>query len=185
MLGGIDPIIIFNFPIRLQDSILFATEGLPTEPPTFLEGIGIPVPVYLSESVTGIYVQNENKSIDIETESYPKNDSKKTMLTVQKALNNSVTIQLVANKNSVVLGVLLALSDIVFSKIAAKEYSVSYLNGPTTIFGGLLTGFSTQSDDNTDLLQITMTIWKTSQLRIVPETVTATPNTRGTTPLAG
>lgn len=185
MLGGLAPIIIFNFPIRMKNSLLFASEGVPTEEPTFLDKIGIPLPVYLDEKVTGVYVQNETKAIDIDTENYAKQDGSGEMMTIQKALNNTVTINMVAKKNSIVLGVLLALNDIVFTKVASKEYGVTYLNGPTTVFGGLLTGFTTQTSDDDDLMRIALTIWKTAQLSIVPGNVIPVPKVTGTTPLAG
>jgi hypothetical protein len=163
MLNGIAPLLIFNFPIPLEPPSVagpqLETKGIPLLIQKFQTDIGIPIPLYLDENLTGIYIESESKAIDIETNSQQRFDGKAPSVD-QRGLNNLVTINMVASKNSIVLGVLLALNDMIFSRVVSKTYNVSYLNGVTTIFGGLLHGFSTSSGIDNDLIKVVMQISK-------------------------
>lgn len=159
MLGGIAPIIIFTFPLRPSSSLFNALSGIPVIGSTIAKDIGVPIPLYLDEKVTGICVESENKSLDIETEPQNRNDGKPAEV-LQRGLNSLVAINMVAQRDSILLGVFLALNDLVFTKVVSQEYNISYLNGPTTIFGGLLHGFSAAMADNDDLVRIVLQISK-------------------------
>lgn len=182
MLNGIAPILIFNFPIA-------------SKPLSFLEGVpliggalasaGVPIPLYLDEELTGLYVESETKAIDIETTVQARNDGGPPLID-QRGLNNLITINMLASQDSILLSVLLALNDIIFSKVVSKEYSVSYLNKTTTIFGGLLHGFSTQVGNDDDLIRITLQLSKGSENGTIPSNVTSVlPKITGAIPVAG
>jgi hypothetical protein len=158
MLNGIAPIIIFNFKRNLGLSLgSLSTEGIP-----LLESLGTsiplpPIPVYLSEKITGVYPESETKSIDIETIANTTPDGGEPE-TEQNGLNSTVTISLLANSESVGLSILIALSDLIFQRVTSKEYSITYIHGAMTIFNGLLESFNvTQNTDNT-LYRINITL---------------------------
>jgi hypothetical protein len=71
MLNGLDPILIFQFKKLLPDLLdlgttkpkipVVASEGVSTFPLPF-------IPIYLSEKLTGLYIDTENKSIEIDSQ---------------------------------------------------------------------------------------------------------------------
>jgi hypothetical protein len=88
-----------------------------------------------------------------------------------------------ANKDSILLSVLLAFMDQAFQKVVSKNYSVTYLNGATTVFGGLLHGFSTSTDEDTNLIRIVLQISKANQDTPTPANLIFTlPKITGATP---
>lgn len=166
MLGGIAPIIIFTFPPALGIDFSRVLGGIPLIGDA-LSGVGIPIPVYLDENLTGIYIESESKSLDIDTDIVPvyRSDNTKTATNFinQSGINNLVTVNLLANRDSLILSVLLALNDMVFSKLVSGKYTMSYINGTTLIFGGLLHSFSVQANSDDTLLKIQMQIQKNNQ----------------------
>lgn len=184
MLNGVAPLLIFNFqPVSLTAAVN-ALAGIPVIGSTLSSFVGIPVPLYLDEQLTGIYVESETKAIDIDTNVQARSDGKPPSVD-QRGLNNLVTVNMVANRNSVVLAVLIALNDQVFSKVVSKNYSINYFNGITAIFGGLLHGFSTTTGNNDDLIRITMQISKANSQSTAPANVVSVlPKVTGALPVA-
>jgi hypothetical protein len=172
MLNGLAPILIFYFPFKLKLPTDNALEGLPLKEPTEEPGLlaqlsaaataGIPIPLYLDEKLTGIYIDSESKSMDVETTVQVREDTKKAIVD-QRGINSLVTLHMIARKDSILLSVFLALNDLIFSKIVAQEYSITYMNGSTVVFGGLLHGFSSEPEAGTDLVRMTLQISKASQ----------------------
>jgi hypothetical protein len=184
MLEGVAPLLVFNFqPVSLASAVT-ALAGIPIIGSTVSNLVGIPVPLYLDEKLTGIYVESETKAIDIDTNVQARSDGKPPSVD-QRGLNNLVTINMIASRDSVILAVLLALNDQVFSKVVAKNYSINYFNGITTIFGGLLHGFSTTTGTNDDLIRITMQISKANSQSTAPSNVISVlPKVTGALPVA-
>lgn len=166
MLGGVAPILIFTFPPSIGVDLSKVLGGIPLIGSSLKE-VGIPIPIYLDENLTGIFIESESKALDIDTDIVPvyRSDNTKTAtnLIQQSGINNLVTVSMIANKNSLILSVLLALNDMVFSKLITGKYNLSYINGTTLIFGGLLHSFSVQGSSTDELLRIQMQIQKNGQ----------------------
>jgi hypothetical protein len=163
MLNGIDPIIIFHFYSNPPTDDKFV--GPP--PPTSLLGglfsqFGLPIPIYLSEKLTGIYVDDESKGIDIATrvDAVVEKDGIEvnTPEVSQRAVDSTVTVNMFAVKDSIMLTAFLALADMILKRVASKEYGITYLNGSTTIFNGLLDRFSYTNGANDNLIRIEMVL---------------------------
>lgn len=163
MLGGIDPIIIFH---RYKKFVN------PQDQPGFIgpkkpEVAGIepvyvplpPIPIYLSEQLTGIFIDAESKNIDIETETQTFNDGT-TPNVNQKGIASGISISMKANKDSIGLVLLSSFMDSLFDKVTSKEYAITYIHGATTIFLGLLHTFAVDQDADTDLLKIKIELSK-------------------------
>jgi hypothetical protein len=167
MLGGIAPILIFSFPPALGIDLGKVLGGIPLVGGTLSDLGAIPIPIYLDENLSGIYIESESKSLDIDTDIVPvyRSDNTKTVTNFinQSGINNLVTVNMIANRDSLILSVLLALNDLVFSKLVSGKYKLSYINGTTLIFGGLLHSFSVNSSSNDTLLKIQMQIQKNNQ----------------------
>jgi hypothetical protein len=154
VLGGLDPILIFNIFERTATTkkILDAIPFLSTEP----DRVPLqPIPIYLSERFTGLLIQTETKSIDVLTE--PETSAIGTPPAVrQKGLTSNISVEMVAKKDSIGVVLLSAMADIAFQKVTAQDYSITYLHGPVTLFNGLLAGFSVDQNSNEDLLRISL-----------------------------
>lgn len=183
MLNGVAPILIFSFMPNLSQSLFNGLAGIPVLGDV-LPKIGIPIPIYLDENLTGIYVESESNAIDIDTIVQARYDGKPPSVD-QRGLNNLITINMLATKNSVMLSVLLAMNDMIFSRVVSKDYNVSYLNGATTVFNALLHGFSTHTAADDDLIRIVLQISKANQSKPVPPNLaSALPKITGATPVA-
>lgn len=176
MLNGIAPIIIFQFK-KLTPQ---ATEALSKIPlvSSIVDSIGLPpIPIYLDENLTGIYIDGESKAISIDTEVQTLSDGS-TPNVVQKAINSTTTIEMKASQTSLGLTLLSAICDKVVPLVTSQEYSITYLNGAVTIFGGLLHDLKITPEPNTDLLIITLELTngngKTKEASTVPKVTPVT-----------
>ncbi len=182
MLNGTAPILIFTFTPNFLAGIQQGFAGIPVIG-SLSSLIGIPIPIYLDEKTTGLYIDNQTKAIDIDTVPLPRYDGKPPAVD-QRGLNNLVTVNMFARKDSIMMTVLLALIELIFGQVVAKTYSVTYLNGTTTVFGGLLHGFSTQEGSDDDLIRITIQLSKANQNAPTPPSVpTVLPKITGATPV--
>lgn len=181
MLNGVAPILIFHIykkpPKSLAPGI---TDTAFFDDLTSL--VGIPIPFYLSEegfvpgaggvslgiSTSGLIIDTEHSTIDLETEVEPREDKDldgetKPPIVKQKSLDSTVSINLITKRDNVVLTALLALSNLVSKLSVSAEYGITYLNRSTTIFNGLLHRFSTSVDPNNDLIRIEMVLSNAKQ----------------------
>ncbi len=199
MLNGIDPILIFNFKLVTEDALAVASSI-----PIFKDATTVdlpPIPIYLSGTLTGLYIDSEDKNIEIET-SVETLTSGEDPEVVQKAINSTVRIQMIASKESIGMTLLSAVMDLIVPKVTSQEYSITYLNGAVTVFGGLLHSFSINQNSQDDRYNITLELTKTkanktkekpkiTEVEPVPENitldggVTAPTETLKTTPAQG
>ncbi len=138
MLNGIDPIIIFNFKKKISTT----TAKIPLTASTVEEIITLPViPIYLSERLTGLFIETESKNIDVDTTIDTLSNGDQPNFN-QRALSSTIKIEMQASASSIGVALLSALSDLVFPKLTSKEYSITYLHGAVTVFDGLLHSFA-------------------------------------------
>lgn len=183
MLNGISPILIFSFSPQITQSLFSAFSGVPIVG-DLITNIGIPIPIYLDENLTGILVDSETKAIDIDTQTQVRYDGKPPSYD-QRGLNSLVTINMTARKDSMMLAVLLAMNDLIFQRVVQKSYKVSYLNGTTTVFNALLHGFSTSVQSDNDLVHVVMQLNKSNDSKPTPANLTSVlPKITGATPVA-
>lgn len=124
---------------------------------------GAPIPVYLSQNITGICVDNEEDSLSISTDYIP-------VLGEQKSTDNSIKVQqrgesrkvritLIASKNSVGLNILLPLMKSILSyAFAQKEYKIAYFNQNVLIFNARLAGYQMIPGSDDTKVSITVTL---------------------------
>lgn len=182
MLNGIDPIIIFQFSkLSPEASTALARVPVISKIPTLVDAP--PIPVYLSEEITGVYIDTEDKTIEIETTVEGKADGA-TPDVSQKPLGETLTINLVGNKNSLGLTLLSAMSGLILDKAISKEYAITYLHGAITIFRGLLNSFAVTQQANSDLLQIKIELSRGEvKTPKKPDDVPIVPKVTGVVPL--
>lgn len=155
MLDGVDPILIFNFS-KATAQAKNAIAKIP-EIATIVSKIDLPaIPIYLSEKLTGIYIDTEDKTIDVDTAIETLKDATKDPIINQRGINNTVKISMLANKDSIGLTLLSAMADLVFPKVTAREYSITYLHGAVTVFAGMLHSFAINQQAGNTLYTITL-----------------------------
>lgn len=180
MLNGIDPIIIFNFK-KIPPSLESLTK-IPVVA-SVVSAIDLPaIPIYLSEKLTGVFIDTEDKHVDITTTVEATTDGTPPT-TSQRPIASTVTVTMTAIKDSLGLALFSALAELVFPKVTSKEYSVTYLHGAVTVFAGLLQSFAITQNANDERYTITMVLNKPAPEK--PATTVEVPKSTGTVPLAG
>lgn len=171
MLNGVDPIILFNFKL-LSPSLQESIAKIPIVADV-VAAIDLPViPIYLSEKITGISIDSESKSMEIDT-TVDTLSSGSTPTLNQRGIQNSVKIEMVASRDSIGVSLFSAMADLIFPKVTSKEYSITYLHGAVTVFAGLLHSFSISQNANNDLYTISLELIKPSALLKSPIPVVA------------
>jgi hypothetical protein len=193
VLNGIDPIIIFQFAKNVDPKFtgpiepstgqkIIASIPLISSIPTLVEAP--PIPIYLSEQITGLVIASESKSIDMQTDVETKSDAS-TPDVNQKGINETVKINIKGNKNSLGLTLLTTMASLILDRVTAKEYAISYLHGAITVFRGVLHSFSVDQDSNSDLIFITIELAKGAKTPQKPSDIPVVGREVGALPLAG
>lgn len=159
MLNGTDPIIIIQLSKLAPTLGEFIKEKIPAAAsvPELIEQP--PIPIYLSEQLTGLFIDSEDKNVDISSDIETMADGSDPQIS-QKGIGSSVTVTMKGKKSSVGLSLLSAVIDLIFEKVTSKEYSITYMHGATTIFRGALLGYQVNQNAATDLLSISLQISK-------------------------
>jgi hypothetical protein len=152
MLGSIDPILIFQF-YKLLPAAEATLAKIPLTSQVKQKTIFAIVPIYLSESITGILIDSESKNIDIDTATDSLSSGEPAIIN-QKTLGSITTINFKAKQGSIGLTILLALSELILDRATSQEYEVTYMHRAITVFGGLIHGFSIDQGTNDDLYSI-------------------------------
>lgn len=180
MLGGLDPVIIFQF-AKLASVAGPTVAKIPviSKIPTVIEMP--PIPVYLSEQLFNISIIGTGKNVDIETDTETLTNGQPPDVN-QKGIQSSVEVNIEGKANSVALTLLSSLIDVVYEKATSKEYAISFMYGATTIFRGVLHSYSAETIEGTDKLAIKFSLSKGSKNPTKPAEVTAVPGSTGILP---
>lgn len=172
MLNGLAPIMIFHFYSKPDPSLTGSDLGLLSE---IANLIGIPIPVYFGDegkgigiNASGLIIDSESQTLDITVDVEGTTEKDLTGDTAspkvsQRVVDSLVSISFVGSKNSALLTAIMALSEMVLKRAVSKEYGITYLNGSTVIFNGLLHSFRKTPGANDDLLRVEMTISNAKQ----------------------
>lgn len=180
MLGGLEPVIIIQLSVlkpTLKD--LVSKIPLVSSIPTVIDQP--PIPIYLSDQLTGVFIDAESKSISINTDSEAKTDATPVDVS-QQAIANTVSINLKAKKDSLSLLLLSSLLDLCYDKLASKEYAITYLHGPITVFRGVLHDFTIDQTSDTELATIKIELSKGTKSPVKPNGVPTLTGTVGVLP---
>ena len=183
MLGGLDPIIIFQFK-KLAPSLGAQLAKIPIVAKNAPSLIDMPpIPIYLSESLTGIFIESETKSVDIDTDVQTLTNGEEPKES-QKGVASTISIDLVGKKGSIGLILFSSLIDLAFEKCSSDEYSITYLHGATTIFRAKLHNFQAVQGAQNDLLNIKVDLSRGAKSPLKLPTIPSVPRAVGATPLS-
>jgi len=183
MLNGIDPIIIFEFSKLAKDADAADVKngGVPIAATagTLLSKLPLPfIPIYLSEKLTGIYIDTEDKIMDVDTTMETGVIGAAGTRINQRGITNNIKIAMKASKDSIGLTIMSALCDLVFPIVTSKEYAITYLHGATTVFSGFIKNFTITQNVNDSLYTIVLELIKPGLLKaVIVQPVDGKPNT--------
>lgn len=109
-----------------------------------------PIPVYLSEEITKLFIDSESKNVDFQSDMQTYTDGSQVEQT-QKGIASTITVNITAKKTDLSVILLGSFIDSLLDKVTSKEYAITYLHGATTIFLGLLHSFSIDTVAGNDL----------------------------------
>ena len=184
MLGAIDPVIIFQL-YKLLPETQATLATIPVTSSVRKKTTFAVIPIYLSEQITGIYIDNESKNIDIDTTTDSLSSGEGALVN-QKTIGSITSINLIAKQGSIGLTILLALSELILDKVTSQEYEITYMHGAVTVFGGLIHSFSYDQGTNDDLyklrLELTRGRPKTKSIQVAEDPNAVRAGTNGITP---
>lgn len=177
MLGGLDPVIIFQFSF-LAPSVGGVLEKIPlvSEVPSLISQP--PIPVYLSEQAFNIALGGVSKSIDIQTVTEGKTDGGVDI--TQNPVQASVEISIQGTQDSIALTLLSALIDQIYDKATSKEYSITFMYGSITIFRAVLQSFSSSIEPGTNKLSVQINLSKGEKTPLKKSEIPSVPGVSGT-----
>lgn len=172
-LGGLAPIIIFTFYKPIPNFLAGLLPSSITRIPL------LPIPVYLDEKVTGVQLDDYDRTITIDV-------MREGVSAFERVSGDVVHLKFHAKKNSIVLTVLTALIDRVMKtfdenvvpKLDDRNYSLTIFYDNIFILDASLEEFSTRLKDGTDLREFSFTFSKRSEKKIEASNPIA--NTAGT-----
>lgn len=187
MLNGVDPVILFQL-YKLVPAAQSTLSKIPIASDKKTLVTFAVVPIYLSEQITGLYIDNESKQIDIDTNTNSLPQSGELDVS-QKALSSITTVQLKARAGSVGLTILLAMAELLLDKVTSQEYEITYMHGAVTVFGGLIHSLSYEQGENDDLIKIKLELargrQKKKSINVEDDPNAVRLGTTGTTPAEG
>lgn len=128
-----------------------------------LGNFGAPMPIYLDDKLTGIYVDTEKYGLTVSTDAVinydPNNGNKGNLVLQQKGESQQTVINLIGRRDSIILNMLLPALQSIYSKIIAKkDYRLAYFNKNTLIFNGRLASFEINQTRQNDLVSFSLGI---------------------------
>lgn len=181
MLGGLDPVIIFQFKV-LAPTVGSVLARIPvvSQVPTLVAMP--PIPIYLNEKTFNIVIGGASKSVDIETDTETLTSGAPPDVN-QKGIQSSVEFTIQGKQDSIALTLLSAMIDQVYDKATSKEYAISFMYGATTIFGAVLHSFSSETIEGTDKLEIKIKLSKGDKNPTKANPVGSVPSSSGPIPV--
>ncbi len=181
MLGGLDPVIIFQFSVLAPSvgsviskiPVVSSVQNLIDQPP---------IPVYLNEKTFNIAIGGTSKQVDIETDTQGLTNGQAPDV-AQNPIQSSVEIEITGKQDSVALTLLSALIDQVYEKATSKEYAISFMYGATTVFRAVLHSYTAETVEGTDKLLIKIKLSKGSKNPVKSNPVGSVPGATGTIPV--
>ncbi len=154
MLNGIAPVFLIYFPKTEATWVKNKDGSFSVKKVTTWKAA---IPIYLDEELTGVYVDQNNEQLEISTENIVGSGEKKSLTITQKGDKQTVTVELLANKNSIGLNILLPLLKTLYDyTLKDKDYKIAYFNNNILIFDAKLGRYQKTEGRTNDLVAITI-----------------------------
>lgn len=122
-----------------------------------------PIPIYLSEKLTGLYVDSEKKGLSISTENIVEIDkttkNRSGLKVQQKGETQTTDISIVGRRDSVGLNLLLPMLQTIYDQVlATKDYRLAYFHNNVLIFNARLANLSINQNRDNNLVTIELSL---------------------------
>lgn len=165
MLGGTAPVMVFNFAtISTQDLLKKVGIGIDDDS---IFNIDIPlfsIPVYLDEKLTGIIVDDHERSINIEYETDGMNN-------YEREISSDVKIIIKSQKDNRAFQAFLALFEQILKRVDPKLYKIYFYYDDIFLTNAGLKDFSVSTVQNTDTRMVTFTLTNRSEKSLVAQKI--------------
>lgn len=157
MLGGTAPVLVFNFVSISSASILNKLGFNIGEDSIF--NFDIPIvsaPIYLDEKLTGILVDDHERTINIEFETDGSNN-------YEREISSDVKVTLLAKSDNIAFQGFLALFEQILKRIPSQSYKIYFYYDDVFMTNASLKDFSVTTRENTDTRVVTFTLTNRSE----------------------
>lgn len=157
MLGGSSPVMVFNFASISSKSILDKLGIGISEDSIFNFDVPLySIPFYLDEKLTGILVDDHERSINIEFETDGMNN-------YEREVSSDVKVKLIAEKDNVTVQAFLAIFEQILKKLNPVSYKIYFYYDDVFMTNAALKDFSVSTMQGTDTRLITFTLTNRSE----------------------
>lgn len=165
MLGGTAPVLVFNFASISSASILNKVGFNIGEDSIFNFDIPlVSIPVYLDEKLTGILLDDHERSINIEFEQDENHN-------YERVISSDVKVTLKAQKDNVAFQGFLALFEQILKRVNYQAYKIYFYYDDVFMTNASLKDFAVTTMENTDTRVVTFTLTNRSEESKVIESV--------------
>lgn len=157
MLGGTAPVLVFNFASISSASVLNKLGLNIGEDSIFNFDIPVvSIPVYLDEKLTGILIDDHERSINVEFEQDENHN-------YERVISSDVKVTLVAQKDNIAFQGFLALFEQVLKRVNYKSYKIYFYYDDVFMTNASLKDFAVTTRENTDTRVVTFTLTNRSE----------------------
>ena len=157
MLGGTAPVLVFNFASISSASVLNKLGLNIGEDSIFNFDIPVvSIPVYLDEKLTGILIDDHERSINVEFEQDENHN-------YERVISSDVKVTLVAQKDNIAFQGFLALFEQVLKRVNYKSYKIYFYYDDMFMTNASLKDFAATTRENTDTRVVTFTLTNRSE----------------------
>lgn len=157
MLGGTAPVIVFNFASVSSQSLL-SKVGIDIADDSIFN-FDIPlysIPFYLDENLTGILVDDHERSVNIEFETDGQNN-------YEKEISSDVKITLIAEHTNRTLQAFLSIFEQIVKRLSPISYKIYFYYDDVFLTNASLKDFSVSTRQGTDVRVVNLTLTNRSE----------------------
>ncbi len=165
MLGGTAPVLVFNFASISSASILKKLGFNVGENSIF--NFKIPfntIPIYLDEKLTGILVDDHERTINIEFERDENHN-------YERVISSDVKVTLVAQKDNIAFQGFLALFEQILKRVDYQGYKLYFYYDDVFMTNAGLKDFAVTTRENTNIRVVTFTLTNRAEESLETETI--------------
>lgn len=166
MLGGTAPVLVFNFASISSASVLKKLGFNVGEDSIF--NFDIPfasIPIYLDEGLTGILVDDHERTINIEFETDGLGGN------YEREISSDVKVTLIAQKDNVAFQAFLALFEQILKRIPTQSYKIYFYYDDVFMTNASLKDFAVTTKQNTDTRVVNFTLTNRSEKSKAVQTI--------------
>lgn len=157
MLGGTAPVLVFNFASISSASVLNKLGFNIGEDSIFNFDVPVvSIPFYLDEKLTGIIVDDHERTINVEFETDGFDN-------YEREISSDVKVSLIAQKDNIAFQGFLAMFEQILKRIPYQSYKIYFYYEDVFMTNASLKDFAVTTRENTDTRVVTFTLTNRSE----------------------